>query len=246
MMVTAVMLLMALGGCIASFSVTAGLRAAASRPWIRGRSQCDHCETQIGYSRSIPVVSYLWARGRCGECCGPITVVHPVGESVGAILLPVCLLTGYPLQGGLIFVMAMFLLTTSVVDLRTFRLPDRLTLAIAVMCLGLSVLNGAAAILAGLAAALTTFLLLQLLRLAGRRGGKDAGLGFGDVKLLSALALWLGLATPWALALGAVAGLVAILVGKPADGRLPFGPFIAASSLAVGVLQEFELLALPL
>lgn len=237
MTIVVTLLLMALGGCAASFAATAGLRASAAQPWARGRSRCDHCETSIGYARSIPVVSYVWARGRCRQCASLITPLHPASESLGAILLPACLLTGSPMQGGLIFLLAMLLLATSVVDFRTFRLPDRLTLAIAVISLGLSTLQGAEAALMGLAAAGVTFVVLQFLRLAGRRGGKNAGLGFGDVKLLAALALWLGLATPWALVLASITGLIAIYLRKPADGRLPFGLFIAASSLLVGVLH---------
>jgi leader peptidase (prepilin peptidase)/N-methyltransferase len=72
-----------------------------------------------------------------------------------------------------------------------------------------------------------------------RRG--DPGLGFGDVKLIGALALWLGDLTPWMVVGAAILGLVASALLKPSGGRLAFGPAIAASAWTLGLVREANL-----
>ena len=58
------------------------------------------------------------------------------------------------------------------------------------------------------------------------------------MKLISALAIWLGLDTSWAVALAAIGALIASRFAPPADGRIAFGPAIAAAGFAVGVARE--------
>ena len=244
MMPTAVILLAASGACFCSFAVTVGLRIASGAPWIGGRSRCDHCATSIPYRQSIPVLSYALSRGRCAACRGAITAAHPAAEGLGVGLLPLCLLAFDPLRGVLIFVLAMLLLTASMVDFRTLRLPDGLTVGAAGASLALSALGGVWALTTGVLAAAAVFAVLEALRSLARLRGNDPGLGLGDVKLLAALALWLGIATPWAVLLAAIAGLLVLVVHKPADGRLPFGPFIAGGALVVGMLRDAGLLGL--
>ena len=239
------LILLAMAGAIfGSFAVTAGLRIAAGQQWIGGRSRCDHCAAPIAYSQSIPVVSYALSRGRCGSCRGAIAGAHPLGEVLGASLLPLCLIAFDPLRGALIFVLAMVLLMASAVDLRTLRLPDILTAGVAAASFALAASGGGWTMAAGLLAAGASFLVLQGVRSIGQRRGAEPGLGFGDVKLLAALALWLGIATPWAVLLAATAGLTAMHIYKPADGRLPFGPFIAGGALVVGMLRDAGFLGL--
>jgi leader peptidase (prepilin peptidase)/N-methyltransferase len=73
--------------------------------------------------------------------------------------------------------------------------------------------------------------------LAARRSG-EPGLGLGDVKLLAALALWLGLATPWLIAAASLLGLLLMAITRPKDGRLAFGPAIAVSAWTIGIIGE--------
>jgi leader peptidase (prepilin peptidase)/N-methyltransferase len=140
----------------------------------------------------------------------------------------------------LLFVISMSLLATSIVDIRTQRLPDLLTIVIGAACLGLAMFSGVEQLLIGMLSAAAVAGVAQGLRWFSAGFGEGASLGLGDVKLLAVLALWLGAATPVAVALAAACGLVAISVIRPKDGRLAFGPFIAASFFTVGVLQEMR------
>jgi prepilin signal peptidase PulO-like enzyme (type II secretory pathway) len=66
-----------------------------------------------------------------------------------------------------------------------------------------------------------------------RHSGKD-GLGWGDVKLVAALGLWMGTELALSVALAAALALGWTAAARPANRRLPFGPFLTVGAIAVG------------
>jgi leader peptidase (prepilin peptidase)/N-methyltransferase len=83
-----VLVLAAAGATVGSFAATAGLRSAVGRPWLSGRSACDHCGRRLGVTETLPLVSFVVARGRCRTCGGVISPAHFLGETAGAVVLP--------------------------------------------------------------------------------------------------------------------------------------------------------------
>ncbi len=228
----------AAGLILGSFAVTAGLRTARGEQALTGRSRCDGCAAPLTFAATAPVVSFVMLRGTCARCGERISPLHPIGELTGAATAVLAVLLLPPAQAALAVAMGLALLAASATDALSRRLPDVFTLAVAGLALGLSTLGGLERLLIGLAAGAATFLLLEgvrrgFLALRGR-----PGLGLGDVKLLAALALWLGLATPWALAGAAVLGLIAAAVLRSKDGRIPFGPAIAVAGWSLGLALE--------
>lgn len=135
-------------------------------------------------------------------------------------------------------ILGLTLLSSAIIDFRTGRLPDVLTLAVAAICVLVAETGGRERLFAGVIAAAVSFGLLQVIRgLFARIKGRQ-GLGFGDVKLIAALAIWLGSAVSWAVLGAAITGLGAALVLKPKDGRIAFGPMIAGASWIVGFGRE--------
>lgn len=231
-----------LGAIIGSFAATAGLRWARGEQALSGRSRCDACAAPLGFGATIPIFSYVRLGGACADCRAPIHPGHFAGEVLGAALAAtsVALLPVGPALAGA--ALGLVLIAAGAADAASRRLPDLASVLAAALGLGLALLRGPAAILAGLAAAALTGGILLLLRrsFAARRG--DPGLGLGDVKLAAALALWLGSATPWALALAGLTGLAQVRLFKPADGRIAFGPLLAASGWSVGLALQAGLL----
>lgn len=238
----AVIAALPLGAVIGSFSATAGLRWARGEQALSGRSRCDACAAPLGFGATVPILSYVRLGGACADCRAPIHPSHFAGEVLGAalalasvVLLPV----GPALAAA---ALGLVLIAAGAADVASRRLPDFASVAVAVLGLALALSRGPGALLAGLAAAALTGGILLLLRrsFAARRG--DPGLGLGDVKLATALALWLGAATPWALALAGLMGLAQVRLFKPADGRIAFGPLLAASGWSVGLALQAGLL----
>ena len=228
------------GACLGSASVTCAMRTAAGLPFVSDRSRCDGCGAPLGYQETIPVVSFLWRRGTCGACQAPIAPLHLVGELVGAALAMQVCLGGLSPVNLLEVALGLTLLTSASVDALSMRLPDALTVLSAVLCAALAACEGGGAPLEGAGAAIVAGLVLLILRHVYRVRRGDPSFGLGDVKLIAAMALWLGSATP--LWIGAACG-VALLdrrVLRPGGvaERFPFGPYLAATAWVVGVAQH--------
>ncbi|MDO8297676.1 MAG: A24 family peptidase [Caulobacter sp.] len=225
-----------IGACAGSFAATAALRSLRGEKALAGRSRCDGCGQALGFAATTPIISFAVLRGACARCGSRIDSAHVAGEAAGATLAGAAFWLVPPAEAALTAALGLVLVAASIIDQRTQRLPNLLTLAVALLCLGLAALNGQ--VLVGIAAATITFVLLEGLRRGFLRLRGHAGLGSGDVKLLCALALWLGVATPWAIALAALVGLLVAMVTKPTDGRIAFGPLIAGGALMVGLAVD--------
>lgn len=228
----------AVGLCAGSFVTTAALRAARSEPFLGGRSHCDACGVTLGFAATAPVIGFVSRRGACSACGQAIDPTHLIGEGIGAVLLTAPFVLAGPTRGGLIAAMGLVLLGAAVFDLKTRRLPDLLTGVAAVFAGLLAWTKAPAALVEGVIAAAFTAVLLLGLKAGYARWRGRSGLGLGDVKLLSGMALWLGAATPWAVVAAAVLGLIAVALRPPKGGQIAFGPFIALGALGVGLLKE--------
>ena len=226
------------GACFGSFAATAALRWTRAEQALVGRSRCDACGVALGFARTLPVVSYLGQGGACANCGAQIDPLHLDGEVAGAAIVVATLIAAPLERAGLVAALGLVLLTSALADARAQRLPDRLTLAAAVIGSVLAALRSPTDLLIGAGAAALTFLVFEALRRGFLAATGKPGLGFGDVKLAAALAAWLGLATPWAIAIASGLGLAAMAIRRPADGRLSFGPAIALAAFGVGLLRE--------
>lgn len=204
------------------------------------RSACPHCGHQIAAWENVPVVSYLFLRGKCSACKAPISVRYPLVELATAALTALAMWHfGPTVQALAAIVMVWSLIALTMIDADTQLLPDQITLPL--LWLGLLLnLNGAFAPLADavIGAAAGYLLLWSVYWLFKLVRGKE-GMGYGDFKLMGALGAWFGWQALPALVLlssvvGAVFGIVLLVVRR--QGRetpFPFGPFIAGAGLIV-------------
>ena len=199
-------------------------------------SHCPHCGTPIKPIHNIPILSYLWLKGRCNQCAQPISSQYPLVELITGLVTALFLLQFElsPLAlNGIAFSYLLILL--AVIDYREQLLPDQLTLSL--LWLGLLVnLNGLftnieSAIIGAAVGYLSLWSVYWLFKLST---GKE-GMGYGDFKLTAALGAWLG----WqmvpvviflASAVAVVIGLCAIIfAGQDRDSPLAFGPYLCFS-----------------
>jgi leader peptidase (prepilin peptidase)/N-methyltransferase len=209
------------------------------------RSACPACGHQLSAMENIPVVSYLWLRGRCSECRAPISPRYPAVELLTAALSALVVWQlGSSLQGLAALVLVWMLIALTFIDIDTQILPDDLSLPLLWMGLLLN-LNGTFvpltdAVIGAAAGYLSLWCVFWLFRLAT---GKE-GIGYGDFKLLAALGAWLGwtmlpLIVLLSSAIGAIVGLLLILLrGHHRDKPIPFGPFLALAGLVALLYGE--------
>ena len=198
------------------------------------RSACPHCGHPISALENIPLISWLWLRGRCRDCQAPISARYPLVELLTG-LASGCVawhfLPGWPLYGALLLTWTLIALTF--IDLDKMLLPDQLTLPLLWAGLLLNLLGGLASLQDAVIGAMAGYLLLWSLYWGFKLLTGKEGMGYGDFKLLAALGAWLGWQSlPLILILssvvGAVVGISLMLLRRHQQGNpIPFGPYLA-------------------
>ena len=207
------------------------------------RSRCQQCGHQIRWYENLPVLSYLFLRGKCSNCAAPISLRYPLVELATGALFYWCIwhwganLTGLVWCGfsGAIVALAF-------IDWDTTLLPDDITLPLLWAGLLAAALQWtdvplASAIWGAAAGYLSLWLIYWVFKLVT---GKE-GMGYGDFKLFAALGAWFG----WqalvpiilmASVIGAVIGIaLKFSSGLREGGYVPFGPFLAGAGLTAMV-----------
>lgn len=198
------------------------------------KSHCPACETTIRWYDNIPVLSYLFLKGRCRACGTPISVRYPLTEITSAGLAVAAVLAfGFGPLGLAYGILLYVLLLLTLIDAEHMLLPDQLTLPLLWLGLLLSIsvlpITPIDAIIGAAAGYLVLWSVYWLFRLLT---GKE-GMGYGDFKLLAVLGAWLGWqALPLIVLLsslvGALYGMVLLATKKHGRDRpMPFGPFLA-------------------
>ena len=198
------------------------------------RSACPQCKHLIRWYENIPLVSWLFLRGRCSTCKVKISARYPLVEALTGLMFAYAAWHwGFQLETVAVWSLLATLIALTFIDLDTQLLPDNLTLPLAWLGLLVNVEGLLTpldqAVIGAVAGYLSLWLVYQLFR---RLTGKE-GMGFGDFKLLAALGAWLG----WKLLLpivmvasmaGAVVGVTLIVFAGHARSKpIPFGPWLA-------------------
>ena len=209
------------------------------------RSHCPACQAPIRAKHLVPVVSWLWLRGRCADCSASISVRYPIVELLGAASAALAIAHfGATTTGLAAATLSFALIALTMIDLETLLLPDELTIPL--LWLGLLVnLEGRFASLdeAVIGAAVGYLALWGVYQGFRLTTGKE-GMGYGDFKLLSALGGWFGWTQLPAILLlasgvGAAVGLALIFSGrKGREVPIPFGPYLAGAGTLVLYLGE--------
>ncbi|MBD0349441.1 MAG: prepilin peptidase, partial [Thermoleophilia bacterium] len=125
------------GLALGSFLNVVAARLPRKRSLAAPRSACLACGTQIGWRDNLPLISYVFLRGRCRTCATPIGLRYPAVELATALLLAACVgVFGLSPRGALAAFFCVVLVALSAIDLEHRILPDRLTLPSTVIVLG--------------------------------------------------------------------------------------------------------------
>lgn len=198
------------------------------------RSACPHCGHAITAMENIPLLSWLWLKGRCRECQAPISARYPLVELLTALLsliVAATLAPGWGLLAALLLTWVLVALTF--IDLDKMLLPDQLTLPLLWGGLLFNLTGGFVPLADAVIGAMAGYLVLWSLYWAFKLLTGKEGMGYGDFKLLAALGAWLGWqALPIVLLLsslvGAFIGIGLILLRNHHQNKpIPFGPYLA-------------------
>lgn len=220
--------------------------------WPR-RSFCPWCKTQIKWIHNIPLLSYLWLKGRCAKCQCPISISYPINEALLPLLFLSFLLAG-KFQVGL-FAPALLwfgfvLVVTTQVDIEWKIVPDQASFSAMAVGLLFSFVNpifgeellwderlmmSAVGLISGGG-------LLLIFSWGGEKLlGKDV-MGMGDVKLLAgygAFLGWQGVLATFMLGCIYASVLSIYFIATKSLKRnryIPFAPFLNAGAATAMIL----------
>lgn len=251
-----------LGTIIGSFLNVVALRFGTGRN-VRGRSFCFSCGKTLSALELVPVLSFLFLRGRCRKCKSRISMQYIAVEVLTGIVflsvflkfqsslyvLPLFLLTFY-------FLLFSILIVIGIYDLKHTVVPDKLSFIFAMVALvGLFFFKGPDYLfshpgifdlLAGPLFFLPFFLLWYF------SGGRLIGLG--DGKLAIGIGWMLGLVSGasaiilsfWIGAIFSIIFMIWGVISKKAIGlktEIPFAPFMILGTL-IAFLSNVDILSL--
>lgn len=221
------------GLCFGSFGNVVIARLPAGESVVRPRSRCPFCKTNIKSYDNIPLLSFLFLKGRCRACKHQITARYPIIElTSGLLFLALYLKLGlsFTLIEYVVFAWAGLVATAIDIDHRI--LPDVLTLSGIVLGLIGATLNPERHFLDALLGVLAGGGFLWAVALIYEAIKHEEGMGGGDIKLLG----WIGAVLGWRAVIFSI--LVSSITGSLVGGgyaifkktgmktAIPFGPFL--------------------
>ena len=209
---------------------------------VKPRSRCPACGHAISALENIPIVSWLFLRGKCSACQAAISMRYPLVEAVTGLLTAFAAVHfgfGWSALGAILLIWALIALTF--IDFDTTYLPDAITLPLLWCGLLFNLGNTYADLPSAVIGAMAGYLALWSVYWGFKLLTGKEGMGYGDFKLLAALGAWLGwqmlpLIVLLSSMVGAVVGILLIVLAK--RGRevpIPFGPYLATA----GVIAVF-------
>jgi leader peptidase (prepilin peptidase)/N-methyltransferase len=251
----AYLIVFALGASVGSFLNVVVYRVPAGLSVLYPPSRCPHCYKSLSLSENVPVLGWLWLKGRCKNCHGKISARYPIVEAVTGclFLLVFCLSTrGIEIWG--YWALFSWLLALSLIDLDTFTLPNPLTQSGLIAGLGFQVLKGSQwpinvseishGLMFGIVGAVVGLWLLDAIAFVASMTLGQTAMGAGDSKLAAMIGAWLGwkyLVLAWFIAclVGAIVGGGAIALGRLNRRQpIPFGPFLALGATTTALWGE--------
>lgn len=221
-----------LGATVGSFANVCIYRIALEKSIVWPGSHCPRCLTAIAFRDNVPILGWVFLRGKCRSCKLPISVRYPLIEGLAGLLF---VAVAYSDLGGDRFslevrdflrlsyhlLLLSFLLVATFIDFDYFILPDSITLT--GMALGLAIgaiapgirpePNAAETVWAGFMVGVTGILvgggMIWAVRILGRLMTGREAMGFGDVTLMAMIGSFLGWQVlPPTLFLGSILGLI--------------------------------------
>ena len=240
------------GTCLGSFYNVLGLRVPNKESIIKPRSHCPNCGHTLSFLEMIPILSYLFLRGKCKSCKESISPLYPFNELFCGILFAVSFYSwGFSLELIVALAISSFLCMVIASDLTYLVIPDGFIIVIGLIIsvvrfIQYGLIDG----LVCLGFGIFSFGLMYLIMIFGSKIFHKEAMGGADVKLMFIVGLvtapilyqvttgelFLNILMP--LLVIVIASVLALpsslyLYAKQQENVIPFGPFLVVGLLIV-------------
>ncbi len=229
-------LVVTLGLAVGSFANVLIYRLPREESIVTPPSRCPSCGRGIRWYENIPVLGFLFLRGKCAGCGSGISIQYPLVEAASGILAWLGVHQfGVTYAGFAYSLLFIALLALVIIDLQTWLLPFAITIPMAIVGLIGAIFFDMIPIRDALIGMVVGAAIFLILLYGGRAVFKKDAMGGGDVVFGIMAGAFLG----WKLTilmifvasfLGTFIALAMLALGKDISGRMiPFGPFLAAA-----------------
>ncbi len=223
-----------------SFLNVVACRVQRGQSFLRGRSVCVHCGTQLHWHDLIPVASWLLLFGKCRYCKKHVSAQYLLSElAVGALAVLGAFVVTSPIHGLVYAAVVGFFTVLFIYDLRTYIVPDNIAIPAIVVIGGLNatMAGDGASLLLGAASGGVWFLAQFLVSRGRWVGGGDIRLGVLMGVLLGYPLVWLGLG--FAYVGGSIVALALVAATRlKLSSRMPFATLLLPATFAAWVWGE--------
>jgi len=221
------------GITLGSFYNVVGLRVPLKKSIVKPKSHCSYCGHTLSKLEIIPVLSYMFVRGKCRGCKASISPLYPIFELLTGILFVLCpVILGWEAELLVAWTVISLMMIITVSDIQYMIIPDKVLLFFGSLLFAERIFIQLDPWWDSLLGAVVGFVLLYVIAVVSK-----GGMGGGDIKLFAVIGLVLGvelvLLTFFLSTLfGTVGGLIGMFTGKVKKSRpIPFGPFIVIGTL---------------
>lgn len=214
------------GAIFGSFFNVVIYRLPKKESIVHGSSHCPKCMVSITPYDLIPILSYLFLKGKCRQCKEPISWRYPLIEFITALsFVLVYLQYGYSYFTIIGILLASILIIVTMIDIDTMEIYDRFQIMILTLAFGMLLISPLPLLdhLIGFFVISVPFYLIAYL---------TGGIGGGDIKLIAVAGLLLGYkATLIAFFIASILGgsvAVYLLLTKQKERKslIAFGPYL--------------------
>lgn len=229
-----------LGLLIGSFLNVCIHRIPDKKSIVYPSSRCIYCGQILGVLDLIPVISYLILIGKCRHCKSKISLQYPLVELAnGGLYILIYHFFGFSIATMTYFVLFSILLTITIIDAKTMRIPNviiifGLTMGLIYRIVSAIYYQDITIIAKGIIGMFTGVAIIGGIMLFSFLVFKKEGMGMGDLKLLGMIGLFVGsVYTLYAILFAVLLGgfYAVVILFKKDEELFPFGPFLAAGTL---------------
>ena len=237
-----ILLFFIFGTIFGSFYNVVGYRIPKGESILYPASHCPKCNHKLKPLELIPILSYIFLRGKCSKCKEKISCFYPIFEFLTGVMFALSYIVfGLSLECALSISFISMLMIIIISDYQTMIIPDSVLIIFGIIIIVLKYfIVGYPSILYSLLDGAIAFTFMLLLKLFGDFLFKRESMGGGDIKLLGIFGIMYG----WFLSiftvfLAALIGLPIslILLKKNKSHEIPFGPFLAIAAILIVLLK---------
>ena len=231
-----------LGALWGSFANVCIYRLPLEKGVVSGRSFCPKCDKLIIWKDNIPIISFLFLKGKCRKCNKKISSQYLLVEVISILLfLIIYFLYGISITTLLLLILTLNFLIIFFIDFKYYIIPNVLTFSMMFLGFVKSFIPSLNPIfpnyLNSLIGGIFGYGIIWSIIFFYKQIRKKEGMGLGDAKLLSAIGFWFGwFSIPFVIFLSSIIALLSVAPSllnksKKFSSQIPFGPYIILGTL---------------